>query len=199
MEQIKTDLQSTDLTIRGQAMQDLSLWVQKDSSIHATALEIFRSCIPTESNSWPAISAARGIQLIADPPEGTKAWLTLLNHRNPDVVRHAASVINDPSYVPILIDLLNRRTEAPIRIAAIYKLSRSKAPAAFPAILKFLNIPELRPHVVEALGNFGDPTAIPHIEPLLADKTNAWPEDNHGPMLRVCDLAQSAISQLRRT
>lgn len=40
--------------------------------------------------------------------------------------------------------------------------------------------------------------ALPYLQPLLDDKTDPWPVDNHGPMLRVCDLAKEAIEQLRQ-
>ncbi len=53
------------------------------------------------------------------------------------------------------------------------------------------------PHVVEALVDFGDAGVIPRLEMLLNDKTHDWPEDNHGPMLRVCDLAKATISPAR--
>jgi hypothetical protein len=49
-----------------------------------------------------------------------------------------------------------------------------------------------------ALRELGDERAIPHLEPLLTDRTDAWREDNHGPTLRVCDVARDAIAALRR-
>ncbi len=54
----------------------------------------------------------------------------------------------------------------------------------------------LRAHTVEVLADLGDPRAIPQLAALRSDTTPAWEEDNHGPMLRVCDLADKAIKRL---
>lgn len=86
-----------------------------------------------------------------------------------------------------------------VRVAALRQLGRLGTEAALPALLNYLDDSALRPHVVEALAELGDPAAIASLETLLVDTTEAWPEDNHGPMLRVCDLAEAALARLRES
>jgi len=82
----------------------------------------------------------------------------------------------------------------------MYKLSTWKCIAAFEGIVNHLESNrQMRPAAIEALRQLGDPRAIPHLFPMLDDKTDAWEEDNHGPTLRVCDLVDQAIRQLDPT
>jgi hypothetical protein len=45
-----------------------------------------------------------------------------------------------------------------------------------------------------------DPRRLPPVvtESLRSDTAGAWREHDHGPMLRVCDLARAAIARLPR-
>ena len=84
-----------------------------------------------------------------------------------------------------------------VRLGAARDLGRTVDPAALPDLLRCLADPAMRPHAVEALADLGDARAVPALERLLDDTTDAWPEDIHGPMLRVCDLAAGAVRRLR--
>jgi len=197
-EQIKRDIRSPDQPTRGTSMAALYHHAQQTPAIHPEALELFRASVMAWPDYMTASYAARGIELIAGPAEGRKIWLALLNHPKAELAGAIAQSIKDVSYVPVLLELMERRPEWSIQLAAVRTLGRMKHPSAFDAIINRLNNRPLRPHVVEALAELGDPRAIPHLEPLLHDRTEAWEEDNHGPMLRVCDLAQAAIAHLRQ-
>ena len=84
-----------------------------------------------------------------------------------------------------------------MRISLIRALGRLRGSAVFPALLPYLDLPEFRPHVIEALGELRDRRAIPELERFLADRMEAWPVDNHGPMRYVCDLARTALDAIR--
>ncbi len=71
-----------------------------------------------------------------------------------------------------------------------------KNPAAIAWIVEDLVHSDLRPDIILALEELGDAAAIIHLTPLLLDTTDAWAEDNHAPVSRVCDLAQTAITRL---
>jgi HEAT repeat protein len=177
-------------------MQELLMATRKDSSIHHPALAIFRAALTTEQDPWTITSAARGIDHIAGPVEGRRAWLSLLNHSRAEVVARAALDATDAAYLPVMLELLERHPNQRVRNAVIRTLGRQKELVAFPAILKQLEILASRPDAIFALGDLGDLQAIPHLEKLLDDKTELWREDNHGGMLRVCDLAKDAIAKL---
>lgn len=194
--QIQEDVRSDKPETRGKAVQELLLRAQKDAGIYAEALPIFRKALETEQDTWVTLNAVRGIELISGPDEARGIRLSLFNHSRPEVVASLVSAITDPSYTPAVMELLARRPETNIRIAAIHMLGRSRNGAALAAMVSYRDVPALRPHVVDALGDLQDPRAIPYLEPLLNDKTPAWEEDNHGPMLRVCDLAKKAVARL---
>lgn len=197
-EQIKRDIRSPDQPTRGTSMAALYHHAKQNPAIHQEALELFRANVMAWPDYMTASNAARGIELIAGPAEGRKTWLALLNHPKAELAGSIATTLKDVSYVPILLELIERRPEWSIQLAAVRTLGRMKDRAAFEAIIKRLDNRPLRPHAVEALAELGDPRAIAHLEPLLRDRTEAWEEDNHGPMLRVCDLAQDAIARLRK-
>src|SRR5205814_10016953 len=122
---------------------------------------------------------------ILGPQQARATWLALLNRPAVNMVTRIALAIDDPSYAPALLELLQRRTETPIRAAAIRTLGRMKDPVALGAILDHLSTPELRTDAIEALGDLGDPRAIPHLEPLLDNTTQVAREDERGAMLYV--------------
>jgi HEAT repeat protein len=195
--QIQGDLRSDNIDKRDNAVRELLLWVSRDSSIHASALPIFRLALHTELHPYAANYAVDGIELIAGLDASMGFRLALLKDSGVQMVRATLLAVRNPAYVPAFIETLARRSEADVRIAAIRQLGRLGTSAALPTLLTYLDSPELRPHVVEAMGDLLDPAAIPHLQPLLGDETDAWPIDNHGPMLRVCDLAREAIERLR--
>ena len=192
-----SDLHSPDPERRGRAMQALASRVKTDASCHAEALPIFQSALAHDTDPWTVLSAARGLERILGPDRAYPAWLALLNHPNAQIAGQAVLTVAGPRFVLPLIELLRQRTEPSLRQKTIRALGRLKDPAVFPALVPFLSDPnpELRAHTVEALGDLGDARARPHLQALLGDPTDAWPEDNHGPMLRVGDLARQALAR----
>ena len=193
--QIQVDLQSPDPERRGRAMRDLASLVKSDPTHHAQALPIFHAALLQDIDAWTILSAAHGLETILGPERAYPAWLALLNHPNAKIATAAVRAITHPRYVLPLIDVLQQRSQLSLRQSSIRALGRLKHPAIFPALLPCLADPELLPHTVEALGDLGDPRAAPHLEALRNDPTEAWPEDNHGPMLRVGDLARQALAR----
>ena len=192
-----SDLHSPDPERRGRAMQALASRVKTDASCHAEALPIFHATILHETDPWALLSAAHGLETILGADRAYLAWLSLLNHPKANIVAAAVRAVTDRRYVLPLIDVLHQRTENSIRQSTIRALGRLRDPAIFPALLPFLAHPELRPHTIEALGDLGDVRAYPHLEALAHDPTAAWPEDNHGPMLRVGDLVRRALARFQ--
>jgi hypothetical protein len=195
---IRAALQSADREARVKAIQELLVRARKDPAQHVDALEIFRGAIASETDPWSATRAAQGIELIGGIEAGREAWQSLLVSTRADMLASAAMSISNKAYAPLLLELLARRPEARVRICAVRTLGRMGDAAAFPALVSELADPAVRPHAIDALSELGEPLAIPQIEPLLSDRTDAWPEDNHGPMLRVCDIANMALLRLKR-
>ena len=197
--EIQADLQSPEENTRSRAMDRLAVEVKTNPGIRETALAIFRATIQNPRDIYATIHAAQGIEAIASPDESRQVWLALLNDPRPAMVKPAACLARDRSFGPTLIALLSKRQEPEVREVLVRALGRMREPAALGPMLECLADPALRPHVVEALADYNDSRGIPMLIPLLQDKTPAWPVDNHGPMLRVCDLAQDTIERLRRS
>ncbi len=178
-------------------MQALASRVKTDASCHAEALPIFHATILHETDPWTVLSAARGLETILGPERAYTSWVSLLNHPNSKIVSQVVLALTHRRYALPLIDVLQHRSELSVRQSTIRALGRLRDPAIFPALLPFLAHPELRPHTIEALGELGDVRAYPHLEALANDPTEAWPEDNHGPMLRVGDLACRALARFQ--
>ncbi len=199
LEQIKHDLRSEQSEIRGAAMQRLHLWAKQDHGIHKAALPIFKATVEKEQDPWTATTAVRGIETIAGLAEGQKAWSTLLRHPRPEMVIRVALSLTDVFYIPLLLELLQQHPEVSIRTAAMRTLGRMQDPVALPVIVAHLASSELRPHAIQALSDLGDLRAIPPLEAFLDDTTELWAVDNHGPIVRVCDLTKAVILHLRIT
>ncbi|HKD70460.1 MAG TPA: HEAT repeat domain-containing protein [Candidatus Binataceae bacterium] len=194
--QIQNDLRSDQIDKRDMAVQQLLILARQDETIRAWALPMFRAALASELHAYAANYAVDGIELIAGLDAARSYRLAMLIDPRVEMVRATLLSIHDPECVGAVVETLDKRGENEIRIAAIRQLGRLGTSVALPALLKYLDIPQLRPHVVEALGDLGDPAAISYLRPLLNDRTEAWPVDNHGPMLRVCDLAKEALERL---
>jgi hypothetical protein len=123
----------------------------------------------------------------------------LLATSEPSVVSSAA-LLADASYAPVLLDLLARRREPELRTSLVRALGRMRDPGALEAIAACLRDPSpaMRGHAVEALAELNDARAIPQLASLRSDGAAAWREDDHGPIVRVCDLAGAALEHLQR-
>lgn len=152
-------------------------------------------------------AALFGLEEFGHMSEAQDIRLSLLNSPHPDVVRTAllgfrdsqyASMLID-QYASMLIDLLSKHSHPDVQISLVRTLCKmpSASKLSLPVILPLLANPTLRPHIADALGDLADPTAIPHLEKLLDDSTEAWEIDNHGPMLRVRDLAAESIRKIQ--
>jgi len=197
LEQIKHDLHSDQQEVRGAAMQRLHLWAKADRGIHSAALPIFWAAIETEQDPWTATTAARGIETVAGPAEGQRACHALLNHSQPKMVSRVVLSLVDVSNIPLLLRLLNEHQDVRVQTAVIRTLGRMQNPVVLPVIVERLASPDLRAQAIQALADLEDPQAIPFLEPYLNDATELWEEDNHGPIVRVCDLANTTIQHLR--
>lgn len=199
LDSIESDLRAPSQEVRCAAMQRLLKWATIDPAIRPAALPIFRHAVAEPVDPWATRLALDGIELIAGADEARRLRTALLAHPSFSLVNQLAQSLTDPAYAPALIDLLERRDDIHLRQSILRTLGRMRGAAeiVFPVLLKWLDAsPNLRPHAIEALASLGDARAIPHLDPLRRDRTDAWPEDNHGPMLRVCDVATSAIERI---
>lgn len=198
IDSIRQDVHSADQETRGRAMQALYFLAKKEPGMRATALPIFRELLTTAPDGWTATNAARGIELVAGESEGRAAWATLLASRKVAVVTHAVLLTVDAAFAPTLLTLLSRRKETPVRSAAIRALGRMKGALPYDVIVKFLDDPVLRPDAVQALGDLGDARALPLLVPCLRDESKSGVVDDRGVELRISDLAQEALNNIRR-
>lgn len=195
---ISSDLSSTsDLTCH-KAVTELLLWCRQDRGIHSAALPLFERAAAITKYPYAANLAVGGIELVQGREAAQRYRQAFLRDSNPALVRATVLNTSDPAEVPQLIEVLKGSADSNVREAAVRLIGRLGTPAAFNALITALREPSLRPHVVEALSELGDFRAIPHLEPLQSDTTPAWPIDNHGPMLHVCDLAVEALKKLRQ-
>jgi len=159
---------------------------------------MFRACLRPQSEPSTAVIAVRGLDLLAGPEEARAAWLALLNDPRPQVVARAALYVRDVVYAPLLLDMLGRVEDPSIRSAVINVLGRLKYAPAYRAILDALDRPATKIDAIIALGNLGDPAAIPFLEPFVSDNSESHLTDDRGWPLRVGDLAADSLRQLRR-
>jgi HEAT repeat protein len=196
---IQREVLSDEAQVRGQAMQDLLLLAKKDPGVRSIALPIFREALKNPIDGWSTRMALHGVELIRGSREAQPIRLALLKNSNPKLVVAIVQDISLPDFVPPLIDLLSNRNEFEVRKATVRKLGLLRDGVAFAALVDCLRDDALCPHVIESLGDLGDARAIPWLQTSLTDVRAAWPEDNHGPMLRNCDLAQESIKKISRS
>ncbi|MEP6779856.1 MAG: HEAT repeat domain-containing protein [Gemmatimonadaceae bacterium] len=122
--------------------------------------------------------------------------MTLLNGKFDGVAESAALLMTDVSYLPALVAQLEVRQSIKFRGNVIRTLGRMRDPRAFQIIVDALHDVATRPSAIQALQELGDARAVPYLQAHLSDTTELWREDDHGPMLRVCNLAERAIRHL---
>ncbi|MEO6005680.1 MAG: HEAT repeat domain-containing protein [Opitutus sp.] len=182
---------------RVSAMQELITLARQQPSARPAAVEIFRASLPAEWDPYTAVHAVRGLDTFASPEEARVGWLGLLHHPNADMVAVAALLVR-ADFFGELVEILQQRPELQIQTAVIRALGRMKNHAAFSLVRQRLDHADLRRDAIEALGELGDPRAIPALQAWLDDRTPVELEDNHGPMLRTCDFASRAIEQIEK-
>src|SRR4051812_43758639 len=136
LDQIKADLAASDGATRSRAIQELLQWVQSDRAIHTEALPVLEQVVKAEREPWPAAYAARGIECVAGADAARRIWLDLLNRADAMFVRVIALSIADPSYAPVLVELLQRRPEMSIHTGVITTLGRMRDPASFAVLVE---------------------------------------------------------------
>ncbi len=198
LEQIERDLRSPRAFERGEGMRALLRRAVADPSLQPRAREVFRAALGGEADPWALSMAALGIETLDGATAGAAVWRELLGRADENVVAYAVIAIRDAVHAPLLRELLEQRREPLILVNALSALGRLRDRAAMPAMLAALEDARVRPHAISALADFGDPGAIPAIERYLNDRGDAWPVDNHGPMMTVGEVAAEAIAKLRQ-
>ena len=196
---IEADLRSGDRRIRGRGIWKLLERARKDPAIHEAALPLFHSALKAPQSVSAANQAVDGIETICGAEQALPFRLMLLKDPRPEMAYATVQSMRHPVYLPTLIQCLSTLPAPGVRACAIRNLGQIHEPAAFNALVSQLNVPAMRPHAAEALARHRNPAAIAYLQPLLSDTTPAWEEDNHGPMLRVCDVAGEAIVSLGGT
>jgi hypothetical protein len=195
--QIATNLRSDKDQICFKAVSDLLQWCRHEPRIHTAALPLFQEAAGLTRFPYVANHAVGGIELISGSEPARQYRQAFLHDSDPVLVRATVLMTRDPSEVPALIGVLDQNQDPAVKESAVRLIGRLGTPAAFDVLIGALAAPWLRPHAVEALGDLRDVRAIPNLEALESDTTPAWPVDNHGPMLRVCDLAAEALRKIR--
>ena len=193
---IEKDLVSEKELTRCHAMQGLLRWVKEDKGIYSAALPLFWAALAQPRDPWVTTLALEGLEMIAGKQEARKARDLLLFGGKGNIAKAVVLAMRDPEEYSVLIDLLSRSTDEEVCISAIRMLGRFRNPAALSVLVELMSKANLCSHIVEALGELGDARAIPFLKRHLEDETDAWPVDNHGPMLHVSDLAEEAIRRL---
>jgi HEAT repeat protein len=193
---IETGLASEKELSRCNAMQSLLALVKQDKGIGVEALPMIRGALERARDPWVTAMALAGLEVIAGKQEARIARDLLLFGGKGNIAKAVVLSMRDAGEYAVLIDLLSRSTDEEVCISAIRMLGRFRNPAALPVLAGLMSKANFCPHVVEALGELGDARAIPFLVRHLEDETDAWPVDNHGPMLRVSDLAEEAIRRL---
>ena len=197
MDEILRDLQSPDIELLGRTLGHLVKLAERDAGIRAEALGIFQKWAATAPDFYVAIQSAKGIRLLAGEEAYREVWRKLLDDPRESVVLNVLAATDNPEWVPVLLEMLERRTELSIHQSLLCCLGKLKDRSVFPTLLKYLPDAELKGYAVLALASLGDPLAIPHLQPYLKDKTPLWPVDNHGPTELMCDAVANAIRQLQ--
>ncbi|MDX2200996.1 MAG: HEAT repeat domain-containing protein [Phycisphaerae bacterium] len=198
LEQIERDLRSARAFERGEGMRALLRRAVADPSLQPRAREVFRAALGGETDPWALSMAALGIETLDGATAGGAVWRELLGRADENVVAYAVIAMRDAVHAPLLRELLERRPEPLILVNALSALGRLRDRAAMPAMLAALENASVRPHAISALADLGDPGAIAAIERYLNDRGDAWPVDNHGPMMSVGEVAAEAIAKLRQ-
>jgi HEAT repeat protein len=160
-------------------------------------LPVFQAAATAAADGLTAIAAAAGIEYIAGKVVAEPIWQALLHHADEQVVVCAAFDLTDPSFAPTMLQLLAIRPELRVRCAALRALGRMKAPGSFDVLVAHLAQNETQITAIEALEDFGDLRAIPHLEPFLTDETEVGIRDERGAVLQMCNIAYHAVSHLR--
>lgn len=197
LDRIRRDLQSTDMLVVGSAIGNLAKLAGRDPDVHAEALTVFRKWAAAAPDQYVAIQAAKGLRIVAGEEAFREIWLKLLNDPRESFVLNTLHLTTEPVWVPVVLEMLERRTEFSIRQSILCCLGQMQDRSVLPVLLKYLPDKDLKGYAVIGLTRLGDPRAIPHLEACLADKTPLWPVDNHGPMETMGDAAANAIRALR--
>ncbi|MFN0135244.1 MAG: hypothetical protein ACKVS9_03910 [Phycisphaerae bacterium] len=198
IERFRRDLRSTQVATRQVALDELRAALGRDSSIRAVAADLLRELCRGETNPWVLLNAVRGLELAADKAEVLAVKLGLIERSEADIVAMALLNLNLNLSADRLLEMYARTNEYSLRNTLVHMLARTRDARAFPILLSELDKADMRPYAIEALVAYGDSRAVEHIERCLSDTSDAWPIDNHGPMMRVCDVAREAIERLRK-
>ena len=197
LDRIRHDLQSTDMLVVGSALGKLAKLAGHDPRIRAEALEVFRKWADAAPDQYVAIQAAKGLRLVAGEEAFREVWLKLMTDPRESFVLNTLHRTTEPVWVPVVLEMLERRSELSVRQSILCCLGQMQDRSVLPVLLKYLPDKDLQGYAVIGLTRLGDPRAIPHLEPWLADKTPLWPVDNHGPMETMGDVAANAIKLLQ--
>lgn len=192
-------IESSDEMQRAQGYTKLWDLCRKETAVRPRAAVLFRAGLARETAPWPRSTCLRGIETIEGIDATAPLWLAEFTGDDDARSRQVAYFMTHPRYFPALEERLWRSGNESLRYAILHAFGQSKDRAALPVLVKAMADVALRPAAIEALGCLGFTEAIPAIEAYLEDHTHCWQEDNHGPMLRVSDIASRNIGKLQMT
>lgn len=154
--------------------------------------------------------AERRLECLADlvaqvpGPEMADTLLTILDHESERVRREAGEALLDVAYerfkeVALAVERALARQHGGLSMQELpFVLTEIRDPDPVPLIAKFLKHPDgdVVGAAIEALVDLGDPSAAPHIAPLVGDRREAVLEELDDAPVSIGELAAEALAEL---
>ena len=159
--QIRAGAAADDPATRGNALQALFAYVQRDRTIHAEAVVIYREALVQRRDPWTVVNAILGLDAIVGAEANRSTWLEFLADQQPaEFVEMVMWSVTDPSLGDRMLEILAQRPEPGLRRAAVRAVGKLRPPSARFVLESALMNPDLRPGAIMALADVGDAAAI---------------------------------------
>lgn len=137
-------------------------------------------------------------------PKMADALITILDHPSPRVRVEAGEALRDVAYerfkeVALAVERALARQHGGLSMQELpFVLTEIRDPDPVPLIAKFLKHPDgdVVGAAIEALVDLGDPSAAPHIAPLVGDRREAVLEELDDAPVSIGELAAEALAEL---
>ncbi|MCZ7682171.1 MAG: HEAT repeat domain-containing protein [Sandaracinaceae bacterium] len=137
-------------------------------------------------------------------PKMADALVAILDHPSPRVRVEAGEALRDVAYerfkeVARAVERAIAREHRGLAMQELpFVLAEVRDPDPVPLIARFLKHPDgdVVAAAIEALVDYGDPSAAPHIAPLVGDRREALLEELDETPVSVGELAEEALAEL---
>jgi HEAT repeat protein len=183
------DLQGTDEKARVKAawVPDLRRDYQPDT------MAVFQGIVLKDDAPSVLPAAFQYVEKHSERARWLNTLIGLLDDQRPDAVRLAALHLGHLKAKQAATPVLNRLAKDPTWELAC-AVGECRGAEAVPLLSRLLELEDIKPQIVQALGRLRVPEAVPHLRSLLSDKTVAYEGDHPGePPTLICDLAKAAL------